>query len=204
MTADNVHGAKETETRLSSLVGSNLRRLRQARGFSLERLAGFSGVSRAMLGQIETGRSAPTINLLGRIADALSVSIQTLVTSPEKSGTIVIKRNEYPSVNSTHGRLLCRVVLPGEGQRADLYELVLPAMDGEASVSYEFGVRKSLSVVTGRVEVTVGIDLPVILEAGDSILFSGDSAHVFRNPDATEAKAFLLVAQADSVHFAGD
>jgi Helix-turn-helix domain len=38
---------------LSSILGRNLRRLRTQRGHSLERLARLSGVSRAMLGQID-------------------------------------------------------------------------------------------------------------------------------------------------------
>ena len=49
---------------LSVTVGRNLRRLRVKQGYSLERLAKQSRVSRAMLGQIETGKSVPTIGLL--------------------------------------------------------------------------------------------------------------------------------------------
>ena len=41
---------------LTPVVGTNLRRLRMKRGLSLERLARASGVSRAMLGQIELGQ----------------------------------------------------------------------------------------------------------------------------------------------------
>jgi serine O-acetyltransferase len=40
-------------------VGANLRRLRTRRGLSLERLAHKSGVSRAMLSQVELGRECP-------------------------------------------------------------------------------------------------------------------------------------------------
>src|ERR1041384_7569481 len=40
-------------TDLAPVVGTNLRRLRTRRGLSLERLAQISGVSRAMLGQID-------------------------------------------------------------------------------------------------------------------------------------------------------
>jgi DNA-binding XRE family transcriptional regulator len=58
-------------TDLAPVVGGNLRRLRTRRGLSLERLAQISGVSRAMLGQIELGQSAPTINVLWKIARAL-------------------------------------------------------------------------------------------------------------------------------------
>lgn len=49
------HRTSEATVRdVPAIVGSNLRRLRKAQGFSLERLAELSGVSRAMLGQIET------------------------------------------------------------------------------------------------------------------------------------------------------
>ena len=46
---------------LTEIVSSNLKRVRRSRGYSLERLANLSGVSRAMLSQIELGRSVPTI-----------------------------------------------------------------------------------------------------------------------------------------------
>ena len=54
----------EPSTDLAPVVGKNLKRLRTERGLSLERLAQSSGVSRAMLGQVELGQSAPTINVL--------------------------------------------------------------------------------------------------------------------------------------------
>ena len=61
-----------------AIVGANLRRLRKAQGHSLERLAELSGVSRAMLGQIETGKSVPTVSLLWKVADALKSSYEEL------------------------------------------------------------------------------------------------------------------------------
>src|ERR1700690_4174117 len=61
-------------------VGVNLRRLRSRRGLTLERLAQRSGVSRAMLSQIELGQSAPTINLLWKVARALDVTFSALIT----------------------------------------------------------------------------------------------------------------------------
>ena len=60
-------------------VGANLERLRRQRGLSLERLAGLAGVSRAMLGQIETGESTPTIALLWKIARGLDVRFADLL-----------------------------------------------------------------------------------------------------------------------------
>ena len=54
------------------------------------------GVSRAMLGQIETGKSAPTINLLGRIAEALKVSVPSLISSPGSAAQSSFRATALP------------------------------------------------------------------------------------------------------------
>ena len=71
----------ESTEELSVLVGSNLRRLRTKRGHSLERLAKLSGVSRAMLGQIETAKSIPSIGVLWKVANALKVPFAALIAT---------------------------------------------------------------------------------------------------------------------------
>lgn len=52
-------------------ISTALRELRAVRNLSLDKLAHESGVSRAMLSQVELGRSTPTITVLWRIARAL-------------------------------------------------------------------------------------------------------------------------------------
>lgn len=69
----------DVASEMPQILGRNLRRLRTRQGHSLERLAKLSGVSRAMLGQIETGRSAPSISLLWKITTALGVPFATLL-----------------------------------------------------------------------------------------------------------------------------
>ncbi len=70
-------------TDLAPIVGNNLRRLRTRRQLSLEKLSQQSGVSRAMLGQIELGQSAPTINVLWKIARALEVTFSAMISMGE-------------------------------------------------------------------------------------------------------------------------
>ncbi|MFP3693209.1 helix-turn-helix domain-containing protein, partial [Burkholderia sp. SIMBA_048] len=53
--------ASEPFDALEHLVGVNLARLRAERQLSLDALARASGVSRAMLAQIESARSVPSI-----------------------------------------------------------------------------------------------------------------------------------------------
>ena len=84
-------GAEPRATRdVLPVVARNLRRLRVSKGHSLERLARASGVSRAMLGQIELAQSAPSINVLWRIASALDTPFSALLgTEPESSVAVL-------------------------------------------------------------------------------------------------------------------
>ena len=106
------HSADSVPAKLSIVVGENLRQLRRKHGFSLDQLAQTSGVSRAMLGQIETGKSAPTINLLARIADALKVSVPSLLSSSLTGGTVVVSRDSATVLTSSDGSFICRALFP--------------------------------------------------------------------------------------------
>src|ERR1700710_1329985 len=71
-------------------VGVNLRRLRSKRGLSLQRLAQQAGVSRAMLSQIELGRSTPTISLMWKISQALDVTFSAFLTTQQGRTPVVL------------------------------------------------------------------------------------------------------------------
>ncbi|MEN5169457.1 helix-turn-helix transcriptional regulator [Brevundimonas pondensis] len=55
------------------IVGANIRRLRKERGLSQETLAGEAGLAMRHLGRIERGEGNPTVAILGKLADVLSV-----------------------------------------------------------------------------------------------------------------------------------
>src|SRR4051794_26943127 len=109
-------------------VGINLRRLRSKRGLSLQQLAQRSGVSRAMLGQIEIGRSAPTINLLWKIARALDVTFSALITREDEVVPRVLTAAEAKLLTNQQGTFTSRALFPfDEPRRNEFYELRLRA-----------------------------------------------------------------------------
>ena len=55
-----------------ALIGANVRRLRQERGLTQERLALEAGIDLTCLGGIERGRRNPSVAVLGRLADTLN------------------------------------------------------------------------------------------------------------------------------------
>ena len=73
-----------TEPDLRQLVGENIRRIRGER--SIMDLCADIGMSRAFWYDIEAGEKAATVDTLQRIAEALGVDVQDLVSSrPRRS-----------------------------------------------------------------------------------------------------------------------
>ena len=60
-------------------IGADLRARRQAAGLSLARAAELTGVSKAMLGQIERGESSPTLATLWKIARGFRLPLTCLI-----------------------------------------------------------------------------------------------------------------------------
>lgn len=61
--------------------GKKIRELRVKRGLSLTELAKLSGISKSYLSFIERGKQAnPSIEVIDKIAHALKIDIQTLLT----------------------------------------------------------------------------------------------------------------------------
>jgi transcriptional regulator with XRE-family HTH domain len=184
---------------LAPVVGANLRRLRTRRGLSLERLAQISGVSRAMLGQIELGQSAPTINVLWKIARALEVTFSALISARTQSGALVLRAAESKILTSKDRSFSSRALFPfDEPRRVEFYELRLAASSIEEADAHPPGTSENLVVTAGALEIDVAGDTHR-LETGDSILFEADTPHAYRNPGRVEAVMYLLMTYAEEI-----
>lgn len=177
-----------------AIVGSNLRRLRKGHGFSLERLAELSGVSRAMLGQIETAKSVPTVSLLWRVADALGVPVATLVATEREPSVVVIPRDRASVLIASDGRYASRSLTPGNRPRAaGFFEVTYASGHREEFPAAEIGTRHNLVVSEGRLAVAVGGEAAVTLEQGDSIAFDASRPYIIENTGTSPALGYLVV-----------
>jgi transcriptional regulator with XRE-family HTH domain len=191
--------ATQESTDLAPVVGGNLRRLRTRRGLSLERLAQISGVSRAMLGQIELGQSAPTINVLWKIARALEVTFSALISARTQSGALVLRANESKILTSKDRSFSSRALFPfDEPRRVEFYELRLAGGSVEDADAHPPGTTENLVLTAGTIEIDVAGDTHR-LEAGDSILFEADTPHAYRNPGRAEAVMYLVMTYAEEI-----
>ena len=163
---------------IAERISHNVRRLRDKRQLSLETLAHASGVRRALIAQIEAGRSLPSVKVLSKIAGALKVSIAELL-DPDSIGIVI--RRALPPEHTAHG--------------VTFSELRLGPQAEEQVPGNPHNVQKNLQVAKGSLELSID-NQQFVLNAGDSVLFRGEQPHRYRNPHNSEAVAYLLTSPA--------
>ena len=77
-------------------LAQNLRDLREERGLTQQELSDRSGVPRPTLAHLESGQGNPTLSVLIKVAEALGIGIEALV-STKKPRIRVIARAEVPA-----------------------------------------------------------------------------------------------------------
>lgn len=180
----------------SSTLGINLRKLRLERGLSLEALAQKSGVSRAMLGQIELQRSAPTINVVWRITQALSLPFSALIAEAATDDARVLPRSRSKLLSSADGSFSSRALFPADRPRTvEFYEIRIVPAGVEQADAHAAGTTENLVVSKGEVEIEVGGAVHR-LETGDAMLFRADTPHVYRNVGNGDAVLYLVMTYA--------
>ena len=131
---------------ITAAVAAHVRELRASRGWSLDELAGRSGVSKGMVVQIEGARTNPSVGTLCRIADAFGVTIAQLLEPVPQRSVHLSDAGDAPVLwrgpRGGHGRLLRGVNHPAlvelrqvrQELRRHLAQLALPDPDaGEVS-----------------------------------------------------------------------
>lgn len=153
-----------------------------------------------MLGQIETGKSVPTISLLWKVATALDVPFAALIAARHSEGTVVLRRDRAKVLASNEGSFTSRALFPFDGERkVEFYELRLAPFHREYAEAHAAGTRENLVVVRGTVEIVPAGEGPKVLAEGDAILFEADRPHIYRNLGSSEAVLYLVMTYVETV-----
>ena len=175
-------------------LGSRLKHLRAARGWSLEALAHASGVSRSMLSQIEREQANPTLAVTLRIARAFGLSLGELLEAPGAGSAITVIRADdhafhYRSDKDCRIRTLSPLNLEKD---VEFYEVRLQPGGALRSAPHFEGTREFLTVQKGRVRIESAADAEE-LSPGASASYRADVAHAIINAGKGEAVVFLIV-----------
>jgi len=182
-------------------LSAALRALRSERSWSLDRTAQETGVSKAMLGQIERGESSPTIATLWKIASGFQTSLSGLIeptpaTTPDGfvHRTVDVLRNQ-PGPDG----MLVASLFPYEPRFGfELFELTLLPGYERLSEAHEPGVTEHVIVLRGQMEVLIDGSW-IDLAEGHAVRFAADRPHGYRNRLETPAVFHNLIHYAQTI-----
>lgn len=182
---------------LSALIGARVRSARQERSWSLDHLAQESGVSRRLVVDVEQGRANPSVGTLLRLAEALDVSLSSLVDAPSEPEALRVWRAGtgallWSGLDGGEGVLLASTAAPDV---LELWDWTLAPGETHASAAHTPGTRECLHVLEGTLGLTVD-GATHVLSAGDSAAFVGDVPHAYRAEGGGACRFSLAVSEA--------
>lgn len=183
-----------SDRKLQLRIGQKARAARKKAGLTLDALSRASGVSKAMLSQIEQDKANPTVQVLYKVAMALNMSISDLVEDPEPKKLFEIIRAGHPHhVLTTNQPCQGRILSPLWSLKdLEFYEINFPEGGELDSQPHAADTSEMLAVVKGEILVVSGSREAKLL-AGDSIAYSADVKHTIRNVGRGVAEIFLVV-----------
>jgi transcriptional regulator with XRE-family HTH domain len=195
-------------------VGSELRRVREARKLSLRNVASAVGVSASLLSQVETGKTQPSVSTLYALVNYLGISLDGLmgtpregapalgianpVVEPSPSGTrisdaVVQRREDNPVIEMQNGVTWERLAVGASSVADPLIVTYQPSasssMEGKMMrhAGLEYGV-----LLEGR--LTLRIDFESYdLTPGDSFCFDSNRPHLYVNQSEQPARGIWFV-----------
>jgi len=165
---------------VNELIGLNLKRLREERGYSIGKLSEIVGVSKSMLSQIEKGETNPSVGTIWKIANGLRVSFTSLLNEDVETFKIV-KKDQIRRIEQEDEKYAIYPYFPySNDKKFEIYSVELEKDSKHYSEAHVKGVEEYFMVTKGQIKVSIGTE-EVDLSTGDAINFVAEKEHSYIN-----------------------
>ena len=174
---------------LAERLARNIKQLRDARGLTQQQMSKLSELPRATWANLESGAANPTLGVLRRVAIALQVSIEELVSAPRANA------KHYPLgtlPTRSRGDVTIRKLLPDRIPGVEMERMELPRGARMNGVPHTPGTSEYLTCEAGRI-LLVASGEQWTLGPGDVCVFRGDQRHSYSNVGQGTAIGYSVV-----------
>ena len=162
------------------IIANNLKEIRKNRKLSLDKLSNLTGVSKSMLGQIERGKSNPTIQTVWKIAKGLKISLTSLIV-PKESDTLIVREEHISPIVADEGKFKIYPVFSFDHRkRFEILSIEIHSGSSSMSEPHEKGTEEYITVYEGELTIKIGKE-EYIIKSGDSIKYFADQEHSYHN-----------------------
>ena len=168
---------------LNNAIGIQLKQARTNKGWSLDVASKHTGVSKAMLGQIERGESSPTVARLWNIATGFHLPLSYFFVSVENTTDVGLSKN---TLKSESGISITTLFPFDPVTKSEVFSLSLAPQHQQISAPHNDGVIEHILVIEGEIEYLLH-DQWHYLNKGDVVKFSANQKHGYRNISESQA-----------------
>lgn len=172
-------------------LAANMLAARTARGFSQARLAQLSGIPRSTISNMESGTGNPSLATLSRIASALQIGLDELISPPRRDVTC-IRADDIPVEQRSGGQLQISKLLPDRIRGVEIDRMEFAPRTSMRGQPHLVGTKEYLHVLEGSLQVLIAGHYYEV-NAGDVLAFAGDQAHSYRNGSSGNVRAISVV-----------
>ena len=176
-----------------------LKALRQERGWSLDKAAKETGVSKAMLGQIEREESSPTIATLWKIASGFQASFSSFLEDIKTNFDEPIHRaGQTKHLHPDDKKIRVMPLFPFDTElHCEIFIIELLPNCEHLSPPHKHGVIEHVIVVEGEIEVLVNGKWKTLCKE-EGLRFNANQPHGYRNLTANMACIHDIIHYPDS------
>ncbi len=176
---------------LGIIIALNLKNLRTERNLTLGQLSKISGISKAMLSDIEKGNGNPTINTIWKIANGLNVPYTRLMEGIENEATLVRKADSVKQADEEdHYRVYC-YYKSSPVRNFELFYVELDAHTHHSSIAHSEKAQEYIYIIQGELQLSTPVST-YCLQAGDSLGFDSSIQHTYSN-DREELLTMMII-----------
>lgn len=168
-----------------SNIGPAIKKVRFERNLTLEEASNLTGVSKAMLGQIERGESNPTISVLWKISTGLKISFSELLGNGANNYEVTSIDDIEPVYESDRKMILYNVFPFNPISGFEYFYIKLLPGAKHVSTPHQNLTEEYIVVTKGTLVMNVE-DHTFKLTAPSSLKFKANRDHTYSNPYDTE------------------
>lgn len=174
---------------LSHNIAINLKKIRKAKGMSLDVVAEQTGVSKSMLATIEKGDANPSVGVLGKIMSGLRVDLQDLTQAPQKDSYLVDIEKLEPT-KEVQGQYQVWTCFPiADNRTVEIYRIDIEPGGIYESGSHGERTKEYITMIKGILSIKLDDGIHTV-EKEQFFRFESDQQHTYFNT-GTEKISFI-------------
>lgn len=169
---------------LLATVGNKVRAMRKEKGLTLADLSEITGLSQAIVSQIERGLANPSFTTLAQLAHGLDIPVGKFFIGQEASKSPVVRKSERRSLEGVTresvGDAVHQLLTPGLNGGIEAQWILTPPGHDTSSTPFSHSGEEFCYIVSGRKDVYLD-GVCHSLSEGDAITYSSEIPHWYKN-----------------------